>query len=172
MPGMLAMVCVPIACPPLPVRASLDLTGQRRPVCSARYAPLPGRSGCAGPPGKQAGRAAVPPLVQRAPRPPRNAETSCTVHRRSVVTTRSLLLCVTMITDLRKLQPDSLSQPSRFLASPHRHLWRSRPPASRTDLTCPKQRATSAAVTGGPWIASEDTSARAAGSPRRRRLPI
>ena len=43
--GVLAMVCVAVACPPLPVRTSLDVTGRRRPVCSARYAPLTGRSG-------------------------------------------------------------------------------------------------------------------------------
>jgi hypothetical protein len=55
---VLAMVCVAVACPPLPVRASLDVTGHRRPVCSARYAPLTDRSGCVGPPGKQAARPA------------------------------------------------------------------------------------------------------------------
>jgi hypothetical protein len=44
-PGVLAMVCAAIACPPLPVRASLDVTGHRRHVCPAKYAPLPGHSG-------------------------------------------------------------------------------------------------------------------------------
>ena len=57
---------------------------------------------------------------------PRNAETSCTVHERSAVTAWSLPLCVTLITNLSRLAPDSLSQTFHFLTSRQRHLWRSR----------------------------------------------
>jgi hypothetical protein len=57
---------------------------------------------------------------------PRNAETSCTVHKRSAIAAWSLPLCVTFITDLSRLAPDSLSQTFRFLISPERHLWRTR----------------------------------------------
>jgi hypothetical protein len=56
---------------------------------------------------------------------PRNAGTSCTVHRRSAVTACSLLLCVTFDHRFPRLEPNSLSQPFRFLTSHHRHLWRS-----------------------------------------------
>jgi hypothetical protein len=79
---------------------------------------------------------------------PRNADTSCTVHRRSAVTACSLLLCVTFDHRFPRLEPNSLSQPFRFLTSHHRHLWRScnprcgsaRLPLSRAERCRPQPR--------------------------------
>ena len=68
MASVLTMACVAVMCPPLPITASLDVTGHRRPGCSAMYAPLPSTPDV---PAQPAGRPTdpqLPPLVQRAHR--------------------------------------------------------------------------------------------------------
>jgi hypothetical protein len=89
----------------------------------------------------------VPPLVQRAHRHTEDADTSCTVHKRSAITACSLLFCVNLITDLSRLAPDlikaAISLPGLFSRPPVENS----PAMMRNDLACPKWRATPAAVT-------------------------
>ena len=110
-------------------------------MCSARYAPLPGRSGCACPPGRQAARSAGTATG-----------TACRPARRGTQTRRarsiggppsppaSLLVCVTLITDLSRLASNlieaAISLPDFSPAPPVEKS----PPTMRTDLACPKCR--------------------------------
>jgi len=76
----------------------------------------------------------VPPLVEPATGTPRNADTSCTVHRRSATTACGLPLCVTVLTDFSRLGPPHWGIDLDFLTSHQRHLLRSHPVSDKPAL--------------------------------------